>query len=507
MADLETHYRSCACRKNTFFFSKREIEVDKNVSSHTQEDYRNPFQLDRDKIIHSRAFRRLRLKSQVFPEHVEDHLRTRMDHTLEVAQIAGHLARALGLNEDLVNAISLAHDIGHTPFAHSGERALDKLSSDLSELGLHFKLSGFKHNWHGLRIVDKLEKAYPELNGLNLTNAVRIGILYHTGLIYRKREEHICDCNVEPIVFDDKKELDFNYNKKHDPRCNILEVQVCAIADEIAQVVHDFEDAVYSEQVPFFERLNKLDGGMKVIDNCLDNIQAQFKKFDDTTHSKWEDIKKWQKIRELNFDGPNRKNKSLLMSRIRSELINELINDVIEHTKVNLEKFEDNLGFSDREQNEDGTLSEVRKNPEDDIVKFNQQLENGQVRFESTVFDDKKNKFKPIIDFGNKKDDFEKLGEYLLDNLIYSDRINRMDSKAAWIIKQIIRAYVKQPKQIPNSVLELCGVERKTLNDMKTTDIDKNMMRAIIDFIAGMTDRYALREYDRLYSAYPRTLL
>jgi dGTPase len=160
---LESHYRACACRSTTPFFSERKYGREKNTSSHTTDeedrDYRTYFQHDRDKILYSRSFKRLRLKTQILPEHIADYLRTRSDHTLEVSQIARHLARQLRLNEDLVDAIALAHDIGHTPFAHSGERALHKFL-------IMNKCDGFKHNWQGLRVVDKLEEAYPEINGV-----------------------------------------------------------------------------------------------------------------------------------------------------------------------------------------------------------------------------------------------------------------------------------------------------------------------------------------------------
>ena len=159
--EFERHYKPYACRSSTPFFSETHCKMSRvNISYHEETPegsvYRTTFQHDRDKILYCPSFRRLRLKSQIFPEHIGDYLRTRLDHTLEVAQIARHLARQLGLNEDLVDAIALAHDIGHAPFAHSGERALQNFLHSYKE----FELDGFKHNWQSLRVVDKLDRSY-----------------------------------------------------------------------------------------------------------------------------------------------------------------------------------------------------------------------------------------------------------------------------------------------------------------------------------------------------------
>ncbi len=186
--ELEGYFYPAACRSTTPIFSKRTFES--QLAHPTDPDgvtYRTKFQHDRDKILYSLAFRRLRLKSQMFPEHLSGHVRTRLDHSLEVAQIARHMARQLRLNEDLADAIGLGHDLGHAPFAHSGERAIHRFLTTLNnaEDGLRLasghgliydpavKHSGFRHNWQSLRVVDKLERAYPDHDGLNLTWATR----------------------------------------------------------------------------------------------------------------------------------------------------------------------------------------------------------------------------------------------------------------------------------------------------------------------------------------------
>jgi len=179
----------------------------------TEHPFRSPYQRDRDRIIHSTAFRRLEYKTQVFITHEGDYYRTRLTHTIEVAQIARTIARALQLNEDLTEAISLAHDLGHTAFGHSGETALKDLMKDYG---------GYEHNRQSLRVVEKLEKKYPEFDGLNLTYEVREGIIKHTS------------------EYDTPPEA-----KKFSPEESpTLEAQIVNLADEIAYTSHDVDDGL-----------------------------------------------------------------------------------------------------------------------------------------------------------------------------------------------------------------------------------------------------------------------
>jgi len=197
-----------------------------------QDDSRTPFQHDRDRIIHSRAFRRLRGKTQVFISAKGDHFRTRLSHTLEVSQISRSIARVFSLNEDLVEAIALGHDLGHTPFGHIGERTLNNiLRGKTNIVDLKRDLGGFKHNYNSLKMVDFFEKTYDKFRGLNLTKWTREGIWKHTDLFYKD----------EPSVYDSI----LNLSSLHPEigYCTFLEGQVVAIADEIAQVTHDLEDA------------------------------------------------------------------------------------------------------------------------------------------------------------------------------------------------------------------------------------------------------------------------
>lgn len=180
-----------------------------------EHDFRTPFQRDRDRIIHSTAFRRLQYKTQVFVNHDGDHYRTRLTHTLEVMQIARTLARALSLNEDLCEAVALAHDLGHTPFGHSGEEALNTVMQPFG---------GFEHNSHGLRVVDFLERRYPDFEGINLTYEVRESFARHSS---------------RHAFFSDTVEFPSNERAP-------LESQIVVIADEIAYDNHDLDDGLRS---------------------------------------------------------------------------------------------------------------------------------------------------------------------------------------------------------------------------------------------------------------------
>lgn len=204
--------------------------------SEPEHPYRDPFERDRDRIIHSRAFRRLEYKTQVFPNYEGDHFRTRLTHTIEVAQLARTVARVLGLNETLAEAIALAHDIGHPPFGHVGEEALDTLLEDSG---------GFEHNRHTLRTVEELEEKYAAFPGLNLTYEVREGIAKHTTRYDRFTEEEV-------DAFDPDKR-------------SPLEAQIIDLVDHVAYNVHDIDDGVEAKilevdrlvaEVPLFARVH-----------------------------------------------------------------------------------------------------------------------------------------------------------------------------------------------------------------------------------------------------------
>lgn len=263
--------------------------------------YRTAFQRDRDRIIHSRAFRRLKHKRQVFLTFESDHYRTRITHTLEVAQLSRIMARALGLNEDLVEAIALGHDLGHTPFGHLGEVILNEIMAGTKALRGQTNIQnfgGFKHNYQSVRVVDYLEKKYA-FQGLNLTAPVREGILKHTNI--RQGQFDYPDFCFEGLYFDRNQ-------------ATTLEGQVVAICDEIAQRTHDLEDGIRADLVEL-RHLRTL----RVIKNTEKMLQ---------------------------ISGLAEQDKNLYQGLLIRGLINLLVDDVIKQTLKNLSEFYDRKGRS-----------------------------------------------------------------------------------------------------------------------------------------------------------------
>jgi dGTPase len=257
--------------------------------------YRTAFQRDRDRIIHSRAFRRLKHKRQVFLTRSGDHYRTRLTHTLEVSQLARTMARALGLNEDLVEAIALGHDLGHTPFGHVGEYVLHRIMSGEDSLNGIIRagyLGGFKHNYQSLRVVDYNEKKY-DFDGLNLTAAVREGILKHTQL--RREAVRYPDFILNGLYY----ELD---------NAVTLEGQIVAVCDEIAQRTHDLEDGIRAHYVE------------------LDQVRSL------------EIVKQFEK--RAGVEKPDADDSYIYRNQMIRGLIDYLVTDVIEATLARLAKYQ-----------------------------------------------------------------------------------------------------------------------------------------------------------------------
>ena len=342
--------------------------------------YRTLFQRDRDRVIHSSAFRRLEYKTQVFVIHEGDYYRTRLTHTLEVSQIGRTIARALRLNEDLTETISLAHDIGHTPFGHSGEETLSDLMKDSG---------GYEHNRQGLRIVDKLEKRYREFPGLNLTFEVREGIIKHS-TIYDLPE----------------------YNEFEPSKSPTLEGQVVNSADEIAYTSHDLDDGLKAELL---------------------------------SEEELEAIELWREIYHQCKDADLEKSRYMTIRR----LINYLVTDLVKETekRIKEEKIK--------------SVEEVRNR-------------------------------KPFVSFSPEvtKKNYA-LKDFLFQNFYHHYRVIRMSEKARRVIQSLFEVYKKEPRQLPPSVQK----------DLKEEPIE----RVICDYIAGMTDRFALQEYKKLFD--PLTLV
>ena len=347
--------------------------------------YRSCYQRDRDRIIYSTAFRRLEYKTQVFVNHEGDYYRTRLTHTLEVYQIAKSIARALGLNEDLVEAVSLAHDLGHTPFGHSGEDALGEI---MQEHG------GFEHNSQGLRVVDHLEDRYPDFPGLNLTYEVREGIIKHSTPFDRPR----------PAI---------PFELKGSP---LLEIQVVDIADEIAYDNHDLDDGITSGLIKESE--------LKAV-------------------GLWRQTDKDVRQRYPRVKG------EVLKHQIISSLINKQITDLLNRTEANIKRF--NVRAA----------QDAFKIPER-IVTMSSSMHAMRLP----------------------------MREFLTEKLYKHYRVVRMSSKAHRFITSLFQVYLEKPEQLPPNTQARLKKE------------DKH--RVICDYIAGMTDRYALDEYKKFFEPYER---
>ena len=352
-----------------------------------QTDIRNDFQRDRDRIIHSTAFRRLKHKTQVFVNTTGDHFRTRITHSLEVSQIARTLSKFFNLNEDLSETLSLAHDLGHTPFGHAGEEALDKCMKNYG---------GFDHNIQTLRIISLLENRYYDFQGLNLSFETIDGLVKHNGPVKNlKKMNKILGKNFF------KKKINFQKNSS-------LEAQIASISDDIAYNSHDLEDGLKSN-------LFKLN-----------------------------DLKKISVLNKIIFKHKKKQNKysiDLVIRQIIREVINAMVRDVIITTEKNLKK------------NKISNLNDVYK-VKNKIVTFSEKM---------------------------KKFDYQ-IKRFLRRKMYFHKKVNSKTTFGRTVITKIFNQIRKDPKKYINL---------KKYND-------KNLERNICDFIAGMTDRYAINLYNKI---------
>jgi dGTPase len=342
-------------------------------------DYRTVFQRDRERILHTTAFRRLEFKTQVFIIHEGDYYRTRLTHTLEVAQLGRSIARSLGANEDLVETICLAHDIGHPPFGHSGERILSDLMKDYG---------GFDHNKHSLRIVTLLEKRYPDFPGLNLTWEVLEGMVKH--------------------------ETDYDLSDADDYNPELrgpLEAQIANVADELAYTSHDLDDGLRSGLI---------------------------------TPSQLDGIAIWEIVNES-------------IGHRKTETLDDLTRHQIIRRLIGIE-VTDLIQSVDRYIRKSGVKSpdELQKLPYN-LVGFSEDMH-------------RRNR---------------ELKDFLFGNLYRHYRVVRMANKSEKIILDLFTAYHKNPDMLPEHI--------QVLNE------ERGLERVICDYIAGMTDRYAIDEFNRLF--------
>ena len=359
------------------------------VYNEDQSYYRNEFQRDRDRIIHSSAFRRLEYKTQVFVNHEGDMFRTRLTHSIEVAQIGRTIARALHVNEDLTEAICLAHDLGHTPFGHAGQDALNSCMKDFG---------GFEHNLQSLRIVDLLEERYADFPGLNLTYETREGILKH--------------CSQKNAL--GLGELGQRFIKKNKPS---LEAQIANIADEIAYNNHDIDDGL---------RANLLN---------IDSLRES--KFVESNYR--EVVKKWKDLNERQ-----------IRHEIVRRMIDYIVSDLIETSKDLIGKYKPASVDSIRECGKS-------------LIKMSQTTEK----------------------------EHNNLKKILRKNLYQHEQVNLMSQRATETVKYLFNIYMEQP-------IFLTGeLHMKITKDLRIED-EQRKARIIADYIAGMTDRFALSEYKRI---------
>jgi dGTPase len=343
---------------------------------------RSEFQRDRDRIIHSGAFRRLEYKTQVFVNHEGDLFRTRLTHSIEVAQIARSIARSLHLNEDLAEAISLAHDLGHTPFGHAGQEALNEC---MKEYG------GFEHNLQSLRVVDMLEERYATFDGLNLCFETREGIL-----------KHCSNENAKKLG-----KLGERFLNKTQPS---LEAQIANLADEIAYNNHDVDDGLRSGLITLDQF-----GEVPLVAAHLSEVRQAF---------------------------PGLSERRVVHETVR-RMINTLVIDLIRQSKHNIA------------ESAVVTLEDVRNAP-------------------------------PLIAYGDEINERQRaLKNFLRINLYRHYKVLRMSAKAQRIITDLFDIFMKDSRLLPPQFQSLAEHDRA---------------RAVADYIAGMTDRYAIREHRRIFA-------
>jgi len=352
--------------------------------------HRSEYQRDRDRIIHSAAFRRLEYKTQVFVNHEGDLFRTRLTHSVEVAQIARTMARALRLNEALCEAVSLAHDLGHTPFGHAGQDALDECMKPYG---------GFEHNAQSLRVVEQLEDKYAEFLGLNLMFETREGILKHCSAARARTLGEIGE----------------RFLKRRQPS---LEAQLANRADEIAYNNHDIDDGLRA-------RLLTIDQ--------LRNVTL-FKRHHDEVLARYGDITPKQQRHETT-----------------RRIINTLVTDLLATTSRNLQA----QGV--------GSIEEVRALPQP-LVEFSAelQLENDELK------------------------------RFLREHLYRHHQVYRMTTKAKRVVRELFKAFHDDPRLLPPDFFDAARRE-------EASQPDNGRARVVADYVAGMTDRYAMDEYERLF--------
>lgn len=368
--------------------------------------HRTPFQRDRDRIIHTSAFRRLKYKTQVFVYHEGDHYRTRLTHTIEVAQIARTLARALMVNEDLAEAVALAHDLGHTPFAHMGEDSLKECMKDLG---------GFYHNDQSLRILTTLEQKYPLWSGLNLTWETLEGVAKHNGPVLKKGQPATRE-TLPVALYELSQKMDMELD-----RYASVEAQAAAIADDIAYNNHDVEDGL---RAGFFT-LEEI-GELSLFKEPLAVIR-----------------KSYPKIAQ-----------PILVAELVREMIGAMVVDVLDTSFATLK----------------------RLNPQSpaDVANAGQQIVAFSPEMETKVTE---------------------LRRFLFDRMYRNFTIERIRLKVDRIIPDLFGAFMTEYRLLPDHWQRRVEAAGGTHDKIARA-------RVVCDYVAGMTDRFAIREHERMFDLY-----
>ena len=373
-------------QKNEYSKLSTPIKSIGRIYKESNSELRPAHQRDRDRIIHSTAFRRLKHKTQVFVNTTDDHYRTRITHSLEVSQIARTIAKIFKLNEDLCESLSLAHDLGHPPFGHAGENSLNECM---------INNGGFDHNIQTLRIVTFLEKKYPNFNGLNLSIETLDGLIKHNGIVLQKSK---FDNILGKKTF--KGKIDFLKNPS-------LEAQIASISDDVAYNSHDLEDG----------------------------LKAKLFKIEDIKNiSVISDVIKKNKIKI-------KKNEVTFISQITREIINLMVKDIVDNTKNNLKT---------------------------------QGIKN--------INDVYKSKIK-LVNFSKKMSYFDyEIKKFLKKNMYFNKKVLNPTKKGSKVIKFLFKK-----------------IKRNPLKYIKKQDfLKRNVERCVCDFIAGMTDRYAINLFNSI---------
>ena len=357
---------------------------------------RTPFARDRDRIIHTSAFRRLKEKTQVFVAHEGDHFRTRLTHSLEVAQIARSIAHALGLDDDLAETVALAHDLGHPPFGHAGE---EELHTAMAPFG------GFDHNVQTFRVVTRLERRYPDFDGLNLTWETLEGVVKHNGPV----GDRLARPSWRPIV-----EFNAGYDLRLDTYAS-AEAQVAALADDIAYNNHDVDDGVQA-------------GLLRLDELALVPLIGPI-------------------LRALKAERPELDERLLRLEAVR-RMIGAMIDDVLDQTERNVAEY----GVASAEH--------VR------LLK------------------------RPLVAFSwEMAEDLARLRQFLHARMYRHYRVNRTRSQARRILADMFRLFMAEPEVMPTE-----WYERANVGD------ELRRARVVCDYIAGMTDRFAIEEHKKLFN-------